>query len=147
MSEYMLFCLGEGKYESKGEGYQKNYRVFNQQLTKEEWEKVKLELPVIKIPLTKWVDKKDMTADEKEDHNVWKEIGGYLKTNSYEDAWAIWWSEAKQEDKDKILNCKYFDAKIFTEITGIKDFKTKVSLSGKTVKVELDGKTYEAVIK
>ena len=146
MSEYMIFCLGDGKYESKGEGYQKNHRVFNQQLTKEEWNKVKSELSVIKIPLTKWIDSKDMTSEDKDNSSTWKEVGGILKVLSYEQAWATWWLEAKQEEKNKILDCKYFDPKIFTEITGIKDFVT-TNLSGKTVKVELDGKTYEAVIK
>ena len=141
----MLFCLGAGKYESKGAGYQKHYQVFNVQLEKEEWEKVKASMPVIKIPLTKWIDKKDMTDDEKEDSNVWKDIGGYLKRNSYEEAWAIWWNEAKQSDKDKILNCGYFNAEIFKGITGI-DVKTTPSLIGKEVKVELDGKKYTAKI-
>ena len=102
-------------------------------------------MPVIKIPLTKWIDKKDMTDDEKEDSNVWKDIGGYLKRNSYEEAWAIWWNEAKQSDKDKILNCGYFNAEIFKGITGI-DVKTTPSLIGKEVKVELDGKKYTAKI-
>jgi len=141
----MIFCLGEGKYESKGAGYQKNYQVFNQQLTKEEWNKVRSELLVIKLPLTKWVDKKDMTYEDKENSSVWKEIGGILKVFSYEQAWANWWKEAKEEDKNKILNCKYFDAEIFTSITGIKDFATK-NLSGKKVSVELDGVKYEAII-
>lgn len=120
----MLFCVGDGKFESKGRGYQKNYQVFNQQVTKDEWEKVKSELPDIKLPLNVWVDKKDMTKDEKDNNSVYKEIGGFLRTLSYEDSWKQWWTEAKQEDKDKILNCKYFDSGIFTELTGLKDFKS-----------------------
>ena len=141
----MIFCLGEGRYESKGEGYQKNYRIFNKQLTKEEWEKTKLELPIIKLSLTKWIDKKEMTDKEKENSSAWKEIGGILKIFSYEKSWINWWKEAKKEDKDKILNCKYFDSQIFTAITGIKDFKT-ANLSGKKVSVELDGVKYTATI-
>jgi hypothetical protein len=146
MSERMLFCLGDGKYATKGEGYQKNNRVFNVQVTPEEFDKIRASLPTIKVPLTKWIDKKDMTDEEKENSSVWKEVGGYLKVNTYENAWAIWWKEASQEDKNKILNCKYFNAEIFTKITGIKDFAVK-SLSGKVVKVEIDGQKYEAVIK
>jgi len=38
MSENMIFCLGDGKYESKGDGYQKNNRIFNQPVTKEEFD-------------------------------------------------------------------------------------------------------------
>ena len=143
----MLFCLGDGRSESKGEGYQKSFRVFNKQLTETEWNKVKSELPSIELPLTKWIEKDDMTAQEKKDNSVWKEIGGYLKTCSYEEAWSNWWKDASQKDKNKILDIKYFDQKIFTEITGIKDVQSKPSLSGKVVKVELDGVSYEAVIK
>ena len=115
----MLFCLGEGQYESKGAGYQKNYQVFNQQLSQKEWEQVKAELPSIELPINKWVDKKDMTSDEKENNSVYKEIGGFLRILSYADTWKNWWDNASQKDKNKILDCKYFDTKIFTGITGL----------------------------
>ncbi len=141
----MLFCIGDGKYESSGRGYQKNYQIFNQQVTKDEWEKVKSELPEIELKVAKWIDKKDMSDDDKENSSVWKETGGILKVFSYEEAWANWWKEAKQEDKNKILNCKYFDAKMFTEITGLKDFATP-SLKGKIVEVKIDGQEYKAII-
>ena len=96
MSENMLFCLGEGGTQSEGEGYQKNYRVFNEQLTKDEWNKVKVEFPIIKLPIVK-----------------------NTKRYTYEEAWKEWWKNAEQEDKNKILDCKYFDPKIFFDITGI----------------------------
>jgi len=142
----MLFCVGDGKYESSGRGYQKNNQIFNTQLSTEEFDKIKASLPIIKISLIKWVDKNDMTKDEKEDNASYTQTGGFLKTISYQDAWQLWWNEAKQEDKNKITSCKYFDAAIFKKITGLNVSKIE-SLSGRTVKVELDGKTYEAVIK
>ena len=145
MSEKMLFCLGD-EDTSKGPGYQKNYQIFNQQVDKDEWEKIKQKLPNIKLPLNVWVDKKDMIEDEKDNNSVYKEVGGFLRTLSYKDAWKLWWKEASQKDKDLILGIKYFDSKIFTGITGIEDFEKK-SLSGKVVKVEIDGEKYEAVIK
>jgi len=86
-----------------------------------------------------------MTDDEKEEYPVYKEIGGYLKRWTYEEAWANWWNEASQEDRDAILNIPQFNASIFKEITGIDVEKN--SLSGKEVEVTLDGKTYKAVIK
>lgn len=146
MSENMLFCLGEGKYESKGIGYQKSFMVFNKQLTESEYNEVKSSMPDIELPLARWIESKDMSKEEKKNVSGWDEMGGYLKTLGYEESWAKWWSEASQEDKNKILNCKYFDAEVFTGITGLKDFAVK-SLSGKVVKVELDGVSYEAVIK
>jgi len=145
MSEYMLFCLGTDKYESSGEGYQKNYRIFNQEVEKSEWEKIKNSLPSIELKVSSWIDKKDMSKSEKDSKSGWETMGGYLKTLSYEEAWAKWWNEANQEDKNKILNIPQFDAKIFTGITGILDFASR-SLKGKTVKVEIDGESYTAIV-
>lgn len=145
MSENMLFCLGSDKFDSSGEGYQKNYRIFNQDVEKSEWEKIKNSLPSIELKVSSWIDKKDMSKEEKNSVSGWDTMGGYLKTLFYEEAWAKWWSEAKQEDKNKILNIPQFDAKIFTDITGLKDFATR-SLKGKTVKVEIDGESYTAIV-
>jgi hypothetical protein len=86
-----------------------------------------------------------MTAQEKKDKPIYKEIGGYLKVLSYEDAWKEWWNGASEKDKKAILNIPQFDAAIFKEITGL-DISTAKSLKGKTVKVEIDGEKYEAVI-
>jgi len=74
------------------------------------------------------------------------QMGGYLKTLSYQDAWAEAWPKASKEFKAWVLGLPNFNQEIFTSITGIKDIQNK-SLSGKTVKVELDGVSYEAVIK
>ena len=120
MSERMLFCLGDGKYESKGTGYQKNNCIFNVQVTPDEWNKAKKSLPEIKIAITKWVDESDMTKDEKDNNSVYKEIGGYLKRHDYKEAWATWWSDASKSDKQAILDLPHFDAEIFEKITGIK---------------------------
>ena len=144
MSEYMLFCLGDEDNIQKGEGYQKSYLIFNQDVPKEEWNEIDYGLN-IKIPLTKWVDKENMTKEEKDDNSVWKEIGGYLKVLSYEDAWKSWWDNASRKERNAILDIKYFDSGIFKSITGI-DVKATPSLSGKKVSVELDGKKYEAII-
>lgn len=119
--------------------------VFNKQLTESDYNKVKDSLPEIKLPVNYWIDKKEMTSDEKDNASGWSEMGGYLKRLDYEEAWAKWWSEAKQEDKNKILNCEYFDALVFTGITGLKDFKVK-SLKGKKVTVKFDDVEYEAII-
>src|SRR3990167_11009898 len=65
MSERMLFCLGEGKYESRGEGYQKNNRIFNIQVTSDEFDTAKKNMPSFELPIVKWIAKDDMTDDEK----------------------------------------------------------------------------------
>lgn len=135
MSERMLFCLGEGRYEKKGAGYQKNNCIFNVQVTEDEWNTAKKSLPTIKIPLTEWVDKAKMTDKEKDSVSGWKTMGGYLKRRTYQEAWGMWWEDAAKKDKDAILALPHFDATIFKEITGI-DVE---SPTGKTVKVKLKG--------
>ena len=119
MSEKMLFCLGWGRYESKGKGYQKNNMVFNVQVTSEEFGKIKEKLPSIKLPICRWIEEKDMTDDEKENNDNYKTLGGYLKKLSYEDAWKQVWSEMKEEVKTQFKNIPHFNASIFKEITGI----------------------------
>lgn len=119
MSEKMLFCLGDSRLKGKGDGYQKNYMVFNTKVSETEYDEIKKSLPSIKLPVTFWVDKDDMTEDEKKEHPVYKTIGGYLRRLSYEDAWAKVWSEMSDIDKNKILSIPQFDSKIFKEITGI----------------------------
>ena len=133
----MIFCTKQ---------YQKNYVVFNKQIEKSGWEKIKLNLIDIKLSIAQWIDKKDMAEDEKNNNPIYSEIGGYLKTLTYKEAWKSWWNMASQTDKDKILSIPYFDAKVFEEITGLKE-DSKKSLSGKIVKVEIDGASYEATIK
>lgn len=65
MSENMLFCLGEDKWESKGIGYQKHYMVFNTQVGEDEFEKIKSNLSGIEISMNRWIEEKDMTRQEK----------------------------------------------------------------------------------
>lgn len=145
MSESMLFCLGKHKYAEEGEGYQKNYRIFNNDVSKDEWNEIKDSLPNIELPLTHWTEEKEMSSQEKKDFKIYKEIGGYLKVLSYEDAWKEWWNKASQEDKNKILDIPQFDEEIFKGITGL-DVKKIDSLSGQEVEVKIGGKTYKATI-
>lgn len=138
----MLFCVGEGKYESKGEGYQKNNRIFNQQVTPDEFDTARGAMPSFELPIAKWIDKRDMTKEEKSAKSYWETTGSYLKTLSYKDAW----KEAKMSDEWKkwVKNLPNFSAEIFKEITGLK--LEDDNLVGQTVEVKVGGKTYKAVI-
>jgi len=137
----MLFCLGEGRAESEGEGYQKNNRIFNVEVSHDEWEKARDSLPEIELPITKWVEEDDMTKDDKENYSNYKQLGGCLKTFSYEDAWQEVWKNLKQSDKQKFLDLPHFNAKIFKEITGIEVEKENTK---KMVKIKIkDGQILE----
>jgi hypothetical protein len=98
----------------------------------------------IDLPLNVWCDKSEMTDEEKKSVSGWEQMGGYLKTLSYKEAWAAGWAKASDEQKKWYQSLPNFDADIFFEITGIKIGEK--SLRGKKVKVELDGTTYEAII-
>lgn len=75
-----------------------------------------------------------MTEEEKKADPEFYVRGGYLKTYSWEEAWANFWKDTTEENRQKVLNLPNFDAKIFKEITGIdvdveeKDDKTKEAM-------------------
>ena len=107
----MIFCLGEGKYESRGEGYQKNHRVFNKDVSDKEYKETKEKIKDIKIKLTEWIKQDD---------------SGELKVYKHEEAWKNWLKESTEEQRQAILDIPQFDEKIFKEITGL----TKKDIQG-----------------
>ena len=143
----MIFCLGEGKYESKGAGYQKNLQIFNQSVTEEVYNKTKSALNIknFKLPIAKWIKKEDMTDDEKENWKSYKETGGYLKTLSYKYAWKEMWGKLSQDDKTFFSTLPNFDVELFEKITGIK-YEIIPSLVGQEVEIKIGNKIYKAKI-
>ena len=83
------------------------------------------------LPVCSWINKKDMTDQEKKDVLSWETMGGYLKTLSYKEAWAKAWSEASEEQKDWYKNLPNFDSSIFKEITGIDLKEEMIEIKGK----------------
>ena len=116
----MIFCIGEGKYESKGIGYQKNLMMFNKPVSEEEYNKQisYIRAKNFKLPIAKWVELKDLSKDEQTE--TAKQIGGLLKTLSYKDAWAEMWASLSSEDKNFFKTLTNYNQEIFTSITGIK---------------------------
>jgi hypothetical protein len=143
MSENMLFCLGTGKYDKSGAGYQQNNQIFNGKVSEDVFNKAKNSQPKFVLPTATWIKKEDMTKDEMTTER--SQMGGYLKVLSYQDAWAEAWKTASKEFKAWVLELPNFNAEIFTKITGIKDIQAQ-SLKGKEVEVKLDGVTYKAII-
>lgn len=139
----MIFCIGEGKYESKGIGYQQNLMIFNQKVSKEVYEQTikHLNAKDFKLPIAKWIYIKEIEKPT----TIQKQMGGYLKELDYQSAWKQMWSEIKSEDKSFLMNLPNFNAEIFEKITGIKP-QEEISLKGKKVSVELDGRKYTAII-
>ena len=71
------------------------------------------------LPITEWVNEKDMSDKEKEKHPQYKTTGGYLRQRTYKEAWQIMWDNWTKEQQDSIKKLPNFDKDIFKEITGI----------------------------
>ena len=141
----MLFCLGDGRWERKGEGYQKNYRIFNKEVSEEVFDKA-YNNPEFKLPVSVWIDKKDMSEEEKKKYTICEQIGGYLKVLSYKDAWKEGWANASKEFKKWVQELPNFDKDIFLEITGIDITVCDVVKDGQIIEVCINGKTFKAKV-
>ena len=121
MSENMIFCLGEGRLESQGEGYQKNNMVFNKAVGKEDFKEYKKQIKEIlkDFELTTFVEEENMTKEEKKDNPKYKDIKGYLKVWGYKKAWENFKRKTSKENWEKLMNFPHFNAEIFKKITGI----------------------------
>ena len=67
--------------------------------------------------LTEWIKytEKEMQEDETK-----RNIGGYLKQHTFEEACANWWSKMSEENRKIIQKIPNFDKEKFYKITGIK---------------------------
>ncbi len=99
----------------------------------------------IALPVCSWIEVENMTEDEKKNVEGWSEMGGYLKTLEYKEAWKKAWSEASKEVKDWYQSLPNFDWSIFTEITGIEKEKKEMSV-GDVIEVCANGKKFKAKI-
>jgi hypothetical protein len=96
--------------------------LFNQptKMTVKEWEQHEAVQMMNALDPTIWIPANAMSAEEKEQHPKWETTEGYLKTISMHEAWADFWHNLTDKKKKVFLTLPNFDAKIFTEITGIK---------------------------
>ena len=95
--------------------------IFNMQsnITLEEFYKSKwwYAIKSSTFPLAEWVY---YTEEEKQLDEDKRNIGGYLKANTYKEACQKWWDGLTDENKEIIKSLPNFDNEIFEEITGIK---------------------------
>ena len=69
--------------------------------------------------LNRWVAEDDMTDEEKKADPQFFVRQGYLKTYTNEEAWANYWKNTTEKERQKVLNLPNFDATVFKECTGI----------------------------
>lgn len=118
MTEYNYFCWSKELNDEKS-FQQKRYRVFNVEVGKEEYNKIK-----------KIYHKLEFDKDE-----VYK--------TRFQTAFKKMWAKLSKEEKQEYFDIPHFNWEGFTFITGI---EKQDNLSGKKVEVKLDGKTYTATI-
>jgi PPE-repeat protein len=73
--------------------------------------------------LTKWIPEDEMMEEEKKNDHDFYVRKGYLKTFTYKEAWANFWKDTTEENRQKFLNLPNFNWAVFTEITGIEQTK------------------------
>ncbi len=91
--------------------------------------------------VTKWIPEEYMTDREKAANKGFHVVKGYLKTYTYKEAWANYWRDTTEDDRQRVLNLPNFDAEVFKDITGIEVEDKNKDYSGKIV--EIDGVEYE----
>ena len=115
MSEYMIFCLGEGKYESKGIGYQKNHHAFNKQVTKERYKEI---LKIVR--------------------EILKDLKLELNTKDWSDEW----KKVTNEQWKKLSEIPEFDKEVVEGIIGFElpeeDEKVTIKISKKSLEALKD---------
>ena len=92
-------------------------RLFNKRCSKKEYE-IAMKY-YVDLRLTEWVCETEMTQAEKEANEFCTFTGGYLKTRSYKEAWAVV-AEKNPEKIEEAKKLPNFDSEVFEEITGIK---------------------------
>ena len=104
---------------------QKYTFIFNKQVEKSVLESTEFPSFMFFV-LTEWVFACDMSQVEKEQHPEYAITGGYLKRYDYKEAFRKSFEKAKRlpdwpEQLEKLKALPNFDAKIFEEISGIKE--------------------------
>ena len=68
---------------------------------------------------TTWVSEENMTSEEKDSHEEYKTIGGFLRVDEHKADRQLWWDELIEEDKEEVMRLPNFDKDIFKQCTGI----------------------------
>ena len=116
----MIFCLGKGKHEREGNGYQKNYMAFNKKVSEDRYSEI-----LIKV----------------------REILKDLKLELNEEDWSDEWKKVIRKQWIEISKIPEFDREVVEKIIGFElDLDNDLKISDETLAsaikiVEASGKT------
>ena len=104
---------------------QKYSFIFNKQVEKSVLANIKFPR-FMRFTLTEWIPDSKMSQQEKKQHPEYATTGGYLKKYTYKEAFRKSFEKAKQlpdwpEQLKRLKALPNFDAKVFEEISGIKE--------------------------
>mgnify|MGYP005756314351 CR=1 FL=1 len=99
--------------------------AFNQLVKKQDLECLP-SIPFLRFNLVEWIPEKHMLPEEKKQHPEYVTTGGYLKKYDYKKAFRKSFEEARREPDwpeqlEMLKALPNFDARIFEEISGIKE--------------------------
>jgi hypothetical protein len=89
-------------------------------MTVKEWEQTRACQLMYNIDPTVWVPWSIMTEEERKRNPKYEASEGYTKSIPMTEAWANFWGNLPDEDKQLFLDLPNFDAEKFKKITGIK---------------------------
>jgi len=111
-------------------------RMFNKE-TNLKWEDID-HPSFYEFDLNKWIPESEMTDEEKKADPQFFVRQGYLKTYGWNEAWANFWKNTDEENRQKFLHLPNFDPVVFKGITGI-----DVEVEAKPETIEIGGTKYE----
>jgi len=111
-------------------------RMFNKE-TNLKWEDID-HPSFYEFDLNKWIPESEMTDEEKKADPQFFVRQGYLKTYGWNEAWANFWKDTDEENRQKFLHLPNFDPVVFKGITGI-----DVEVEAKPETIEIGGTKYE----
>lgn len=94
-------------------------------MTVKEWEQHPALRLMNSIDTTVWVPWSMMSPEEKKDNPKYEASEGYSKSVPHKEAWANFWHNRSDKDKNLFLSLENFDAAKFEAITGIKVDQSK----------------------
>ena len=91
-------------------------------MTYREWLKSDARHILNRIPrnVIEWIDKDNMTDEEKSKNPTYHTTGGYLKVLDEFDSAQVYWDSLSDDDKNVVMALPNFDAEIFFQCTGIR---------------------------
>ena len=117
------------------------FGCFDKACTLEEWENAK-KPSWLYFGLKEWIEKEDMTKEEKKKYLNYKTTGGYLKVDNFKEAFQKSYNKATREEQLQIKDLPNFDADKFYQISGI-----QVEDEDKTIQLSNGAKISEKTIR